>query len=376
MKPQEKLPKSLLYRLEKIIPAGSLQSVWHAYSEKRPTTIRANTLKISARNLRNLFFEMGIKLHNVEWYREAFIVKNRTLRELMGVEAPVHDRNFLAPQLASGFPFDKRIKNSEGVVSSNQNLQSSKCDLRKFQSFRSSNDTINYYKEGYFYVQSLSSMIPPLVLNPGPNEKVLDMCAAPGGKTTQMAALMENKGEILANDVNPIRLEKLKANLNIQGATNTYTSSFSDDLLGEKFEGFFDKTLVDAPCSGEGRINIFKLETYKGWNREKVRRFAILQKKLLIAAVKATKPGGRIVYSTCTLSPEENEGVIDWILNNKEEKVMVEDINITELKTSPALITWEGKTYNKQIANTIRISPSDTMEGFFVASLRKKNMIE
>jgi NOL1/NOP2/sun family putative RNA methylase len=378
---QDVLPQDFIYRLKKIVPPNEYNSILHAYTLKRPTTLRANTLKIEARALRNIFFEKGIKLENVHWYKDAFIVKNKTLRELMDIEISAYDRNFLDPQLATGAQNSNPGKNSENTQLTDHILPSSKCDLRKFQSYReypvSKKDTIgfrknlNLYKEGYFYVQSLSSMIPPLVLDPKSTDKVLDICAAPGSKTTQMAAMMENKGEVLANDSSPIRRMKLEANLKIQGVKNTYLSGFPAQSLWEKFPEFFDKTLVDVPCSMEGRFCTFEPKSYEGWSEKKVKNLAKLQKWMLRSAVSATKPGGRIVYSTCTLSPEENEEVIDWILEKEKGNIEITQFSITNIQFSNGITEWEGGEYNPEVKKCARINPSGTMEGFFVASIRK-----
>jgi len=377
------LPAEFLSRLQKIIPPSKIDSVLCAFSVKRPTTLRANTLKISARDLRNIFFEKGVKLENVPWYRDAFIVKNRTLRELMEIEISAHDQNFLDPQFAkseadSAGPVAKVFQTSLQVARDKGRLYYSDLGARssfgevKFGSPSFAPPAIlNLYKEGYYYVQSLSSMIPLLVLNPKPGEKILDICAAPGSKTTQMATMMGNKGEILANDTSPIRRLRLEANLKIQGVNCAYVSGFPAQSLWIKFPEFFDKTLCDVPCSMEGRFHTFEPESYKGWLVKKVRNLSRLQKWILRSAVSATKVGGRIIYSTCTLSPEENEEVIDWILEKEKGKVQVEKISVAGCQLSDAVMGWDGKKYNPEVGKTARILPSETMEGFFVASLRK-----
>lgn len=288
--------------------------VLNAFSIRRPTTLRANTLKIKASELKKELLEEGVKLEPVPWYRQAFVVKNKSLKKLR--------------------------------------------ELR-------------LYKQGFFYVQRLSSMVPPLVLSPKAGDKVLDICAAPGSKTTQMATMMENKGEIVANDISFVRLEKLKANLKIQGVTNVKVTKIPGQRIWQKYPEYFDRTLVDVFCSMEGKFSCYEQKYHKEWSLRKIKSLSKRQKWILRSAVSSTKSGGKIVYSSCTLSPEENEEVINWILEKEKGSLVVERINIPGFKTGPGLTAWRSKTFAKEIANTIRIFPSIKMEGFYVALLRK-----
>lgn len=210
------------------------------------------------------------------------------------------------------------------------------------------------YKEGRIYIQSLSSMIPALVLNPQRGEKILDMAAAPGSKTTQMAMMMENIGEIVANDIDSNRIYRLKSVLLAQGVTNTITTLLPGQSFWTKYPEYFDKVLLDAPCSMEGKFDVADPKTYTHWSLKKVKNLSKLQRWMLRSAVSATKIGGTIVYSTCTLSPEENEGVIDWILEKEKSNIIVETISIDKLPLVNGYIL-----------------PSETMEGFFIAKLKK-----
>lgn len=309
-----KLPQRLLDRLTLILPRKKFEAVLHAYSIKRPTTIRANTLKIHGWELRQRLLDQGIKADTVFWNKEAFIVRNKVLKEL------------------------RLLKD---------------------------------YQEGYFYVQSLSSMIPPLVLNPKPGEKVLDIAAAPGSKTTQMAAMMENKGEIVANEPNNVRYQKLDHNLKIQGITNTKLISMQGEIISNLYSDYFDKVLVDAPCSGEGRISMHYQDSFGYWSFRNVSNYAHLQKKLLAQALLTVKPGGTVVYSTCTLSPEENEEVVNWILERTEGKVVLENVSVGTLRFSQPVMKWGEKNYLPHVRKTARIIPSDLMEGLFTAKLKR-----
>ncbi len=225
---------------------------------------------------------------------------------------------------------------------------------------------------GKVYVQEAASMIPPLVLNPQPGDIVLDMCASPGSKTTQMAAMMQNKGIIIANDYKGLRLQSLGINLQRSGLTNSIISL----MHGKRFYQFaFDKILLDAPCSGTGTIRK-SLKTITIWNPAMITKIAKQQKELIENAFNNLKPGGEMVYSTCSLEPEEDEGVIDFLLK-KFEHAEIMEINLPGLKRSPAVLEFEGVKYNSQVKHCLRIWPQDDdTEGFFVAKIKKKKSNE
>ncbi|MBI4142047.1 RsmB/NOP family class I SAM-dependent RNA methyltransferase, partial [Candidatus Woesearchaeota archaeon] len=173
---------------------------------------------------------------------------------------------------------------------------------------------------GYYYVQEAASMIPPIVLNPKQNEIVLDMCAAPGSKTSQIAQYMNNEGVLVANDVKGLRLAPLGINIQRMGITNCIITL----MKGEGFkELLFDKILLDAPCSGTGTIRK-SLKTINIWNPDMVKRISTQQKRLITTAWKVLKSGERLVYSTCSLEPEENEAMIDFLLKNNNDVIVEE----------------------------------------------------
>jgi len=219
---------------------------------------------------------------------------------------------------------------------------------------------------GYIYIQEAASMIPPIVLNPEPHEIVLDMCASPGSKTTQMAAMMENTGIIIANDNKTAKINILNFNLEKCGVANVAVTKQN----GWKFhKPMFDKVLVDAPCSGIGAIRK-SLETLKIYNPNITNKLANVQKKLITAGFNSLKPNGTLVYSTCTLEPEENELVIDYLLS-KFDNAKLEEINL-DINRSMPVLEYNGKTLNKEIKKCLRIWPQDNdTEGFFVAKIRK-----
>lgn len=226
------------------------------------------------------------------------------------------------------------------------------------------------YKNGFLYIQNLSSMIPSLVLDPQPEEKILDITAAPGSKTTQIAALMQNTGELTANDISFKRLFKLKENLSKMGVINTKVLNLPGESFWKNLPEYFDRTLVDVPCSMEGRIRCDDPKTYQDWSTKKIKQLSKLQKYLLRSAVAATKVGGIIVYSTCTLAPEENEEVIEWVVNKSPEALVVEKITLPNITFENGLTSWRKKQL-KRTQNCARIFPSREMEGFFIAKIKK-----
>ena len=225
---------------------------------------------------------------------------------------------------------------------------------------------------GQIYVQEAASMIPPLVLDPQPGELVLDMCAAPGSKTTQMAAMMENSGLIVANDYKGQRLQSLGINLQRSGLTNSIITLMS----GKRFHEFeFDKILVDAPCSGTGTIRK-SLKTIQIWNSKMITKLSKQQKELIVSAFENLKVGGEMVYSTCSVEPEENEGVVDYLLDQFDNAKVVK-VKLPGLKLAKPIMEFNGKKYNPQIKNVIRIWPQDNdTEGFFVTKITKKSPSE
>ena len=219
---------------------------------------------------------------------------------------------------------------------------------------------------GYFYVQEASSMVPVEVLNPKPGEIVLDMAAAPGSKTTQIAAKMKNQGLLMANDNNYNRMKALTMNLQRSGVLNC----FSTLVEGRFIKGFeFDKILLDAPCSGTGTLNKSP-RTILEWNPFGVKRLAGIQKQLIKTAFNNLKVGGELVYSTCTLEPEEDEGVVNYLLENFDN-AKVQKINL-DIKSSSPVLEFGGKKFDKSIKNCLRIWPQDNgTDGFFVAKIKK-----
>jgi tRNA (cytosine49-C5)-methyltransferase len=221
---------------------------------------------------------------------------------------------------------------------------------------------------GYYYVQEAASMIPPIILNPKPREIILDMCAAPGSKSSQIAQYMQNKGILITNDYQYMRLQPLGINLQRMGITNSIMTL----MEGRYFKNSnikFDKILVDAPCSGTGTIRK-SFKTLRIWNPDAIKRLCGQQRQLLETAFEILKDNGTLVYSTCSLEPEEDEGIVNSLLE-KHENAKLEKIELN-IKRSKPILEFEKNKYSKEIEKCLRIWPQDNdTTGFFVAKIKK-----
>jgi NOL1/NOP2/sun family putative RNA methylase len=224
---------------------------------------------------------------------------------------------------------------------------------------------------GYYYVQEISSMLPLLCLIPKKHECFLDLCASPGSKTTQAGAMMENKGTIIANDNNLGRIIVLSSNLERCGISNVLVTKRDGVQLCRKLKErgmMFDKILVDAPCSGEGTLRSSPT-TFLSWNEKTPINLASQQKLLASSAFELLKEGGEMIYSTCTHSPEENEEVVQFLIDNFSAEL--KNINLP-LKTREGLTEWNEKKFSDKMKKCCRIYPNDNnTEGFFIAKITK-----
>ncbi|MEK6945260.1 MAG: RsmB/NOP family class I SAM-dependent RNA methyltransferase [Nanoarchaeota archaeon] len=225
---------------------------------------------------------------------------------------------------------------------------------------------------GYYYIQELASMLPVIALEPKKGEMILDLCASPGSKTTQIASCMENTGNIFANEISYGRIKILASNLERCGVTNTVITKKEGVALCNRLKkaGFlFDKILVDAPCSGEGTLRSTP-KTYLMWNPNTIKSLSKLQKTLVASALDILKPNGTLVYSTCTHAPEENEAIVDYIIKNFSN-VNIEKISLP-IKCRPGIDEWENEKFSKEVNLACRIYPQDNnTEGFFVCKIKK-----
>jgi len=321
---------------------------------KKPivNSIRCNNIKISPDNLRE-------RLTKKEWiieqpfedYPEIMIIKGKFTGKDSDDKNDVNDKNSYAKLNVVGKRGDENKIIELGPGELGRSLE---------------------HLLGYYYIQEIASMLPILALKPMPGETILDLAASPGSKTTQIAAAMKNTGTIIANDVSLKRLKILASNLERCGATNVIITKKDGIALCKKLKdtGFlFDKILVDAPCSGEGTLRSSP-KTYKMWNPKTIKTLSRLQKALVASALEILKPGGELVYSTCTHAPEENEEVVDFTLNNFNN-IKIESINLP-IKCRLGLTEWDGQKYNKNIEKSCRIYPQDNnTEGFFIAKFRR-----
>ncbi|MGV8131288.1 MAG: hypothetical protein ACP5N7_04285 [Candidatus Pacearchaeota archaeon] len=228
------------------------------------------------------------------------------------------------------------------------------------------------FKEGGYYILNYSSIIPPLVLNPQPNDFILDMCAAPGGKTFMLARESKNLANLFVNEVDKRRFNNLRSilsnlDVNVIDAFNTPAQG-----LAYMTDQKFNKILIDAPCSAEGLLNLSDNSSLKYWSQKKVKQLRNLQKKIINCAYDLLEDGGEIVYSTCTYSPEENEEVIEYIINKYNDLEVVSiDKRFKKDNFAPALITWNKTMFHEDITKCVRILPTELFEGFFIAKLKK-----
>lgn len=276
------------------------QKIIKGYMAKRKTTLRVNTLKTSLHNVIDVLDKNNIKFKRVNWYNDALIIENANESDI-------------------------------------QNL--------------------DIYKNGEIYLQSLSSMLPPLILNPQEKTDILDMAAAPGGKTTQIATIVNNNASITACELNKIRAERLKYNIEKQGA-KAYVMVTDARRIDSFFS--FDNILLDAPCSGSGTLNLNTGISEKNFSLNLISKSVKAQTALLEKALKILKPGCEMVYSTCSILQEENEGILEKVLSKNKAKIIPIDF---ESKDLPSLPT--------RIMGTLCVAPNELYEGFFIAKIKK-----
>jgi len=225
--------------------------------------------------------------------------------------------------------------------------------------------------DGRVFIQNAASWLPVLALDAKPGELILDVCAAPGGKTSHIAATTGNQAHIWANDNSRARLAKLQANMKRLGVSIDQYTLFDATALACKLGNRqFDKVLLDAPCSGEGLMQLDSDKDFTTWSVAHIKRLQQLQKRILSQAWQLLKPGGILIYSTCTIAPEENEAVVDYLLRQQE------DVSIMpfELKLPNRVQTvkeWNGRTFSPVICDCMRLIPSEDIEAFFVCKLKK-----
>ncbi len=294
--------KFLEEKLEKQYGTKITKEIIEGYQTKRKTTLRINTIKSNIEEIKKELEKEKIEYETIKWSKEALIIKNEDKKTIQEMEI---------------------------------------------------------YKNGKIYLQSLSSMLPPIILEPKEGTDILDMAAAPGGKTTQIAALTNNKAHITACEKNKIRAERLKYNVDKQGATCVFImpkdSRFIDDFFS------FDQILLDAPCSGSGTLDYNDANIEKYFTEQLIERSSKTQKTLLSKAIKLLKPGHEMIYSTCSILDCENEDVVSSVIKNGNIESV--PINFEGMEELPILST--------KIFGTLCVKPTELYEGFFVAKIRK-----
>ena len=292
------IPLFLIEKIEKQYGKETAKKIEQGLLEENPVTLRVNTIKSSLEKVKNELEKNNIEYENVEWNKDALIIKN--VRE---------------------------------------------DEIRK----------LGIYENGEIYLQSLSSMIPAVVLEPKEKENILDMTAAPGGKTTQIAAIAENKVFITACEKNKIRYDRLKYNIEKHGVKNINIMQEDSRKLSDYFS--FDKILLDAPCSGSGTENVFT----PNFSEYLIQKSSKVQEELLTKSLTILKPGGEMVYSTCSILKEENEDIVKKVL--KKFKAQIIPINVPQ--NIPVLPT--------SIDGALCVCPTKYYEGFFVVKILKKS---
>lgn len=310
------LPEAFVERIGRIFPGSRGKAVLHTFTRAKPTTLRVNALAGEARAVREELEAAGLRVAPVGWYADAFELTRGRDRDLRASAA---------------------------------------------------------YAEGRICVQGLASMLPPLVLAPRPGESVVDLAAAPGSKTTQLASLMRGEGHIVACDPAPLRFEKLAKLVQEQGAgAMVELLRASGEELPRRLGRTFDRVLLDAPCSGEARLGPAAPGALARWGPAELERKARLQRRLLRAALALLRPGGELVYSTCTFAPEENEAVIDTALREAPDELELLPIDVPLPAHQPGRLEWDGRRFHASLARTVRVVPTTSLEGFFLARLRRR----
>jgi NOL1/NOP2/sun family putative RNA methylase len=229
-----------------------------------------------------------------------------------------------------------------------------------------------FYYAGLYYLQEPSAMTPASVLSVEPGDYVLDLCAAPGGKATALAAKLQGKGLLVANEISASRAKALLKNIEVFGVKNSFVTNGVPARLAEQFGVYFDKILVDAPCSGEGMFRK-DIANARAWSLEKVKSCARTQKDIIVQAASMLRPGGMLLYSTCTFAPEENEQVIAWLLDECPEMELCEIPWQEGFSHGRPELCCEDCTVHPELSRCVRIFPHKMEgEGHFLALLRKR----
>lgn len=307
------LPALFIERLKAILSEDLYQSTLASFSQERFCCFRINTLKAKPEDVENSITHQSFNITTIPGFHHVFYI-----------------------------PADQKRALSE----------------------------TQEYRDGMIYIQSLASMLVPLLLDPKPTDWVLDLAAAPGSKTLQIAEMMQNQGQISAVEPVKPRFFRLKKNLDHHGVTNTKFYMKDGRHVWRQCSEWFDRVLIDAPCSSESRFSTLDPKSLEYWSLHKIKEMQRKQKALLQSAIRCVKPGGVVVYSTCTFAPEENEVVVNDMLS-KFPEIEVEAISLPVKNYIPGLEQWQGLTFSPHVTRSVRILPDQLMPGFFICKLRK-----
>lgn len=325
---EKTLPQAFWNRIEKIYSKEDIETIKKGYNiEKRKTSFRVNTIKNTEEVAIETLTGLGIKTTKVPYLENCYTLDEGTEKDLWETEL---------------------------------------------------------FEKGKIYIQQISSQIPVQFMDLQEGEKVLDATAAPWSKTSQIAALTNNKSEIIAIDNNAIRIDKLNYTLKKQGVKNAVVMKTDARKihvpLGEYLtqlgwseddtKEYFDKILLDSPCTAEGRFNLNKEKSFGFWNETIFKKAYRLSKSILEEIIPMLKVGGTLVYSTCTLAPEENEAITHFILSNYPE-MQIEEISIDSENMRPGIKSYGKAIYRSDVTKTIRCLPSEETEGFYIAKFTK-----
>ena len=310
-----RLPEAFVERLRQIVPREQIEAILKTFDSPKQVTFRVNTLKSSPDQL-----EIELEAANIPY---------------------------------------ERIGWMEGIY---RILPQDKLRLTQTDAFY----------QGRLYIQNLASMIAPMILAPLPEETVLDLAAAPGGKTLMLAGMMNNTGWLSAVEPTRERFFRLRANLEMQGVTNAHTYMTDGRSVGKKCPQMFDRIMLDAPCSSEARFKTHEPKSMSFWSIHKAKETSKLQRRLLLSAYDALKPGGKLLYCTCSFSPEENESPLQHLLERHGEHLTTLPITLPFDNIQKPLERWGKEVFDERIQNAVRILPTDTIDGFFLCLLEKK----
>ncbi len=313
--PSDRLPHDFLERLRRIVPGDQIEQVLASFHEPKMLAFRVNPLRTSIDEASAELQRQGIPAEPVAWSAGTFLVD---------------------PEYRAAL------------------THSSLCE------------------SGAIYVQGLSSILATQVLDPQPGEQVLDLAAAPGGKATHIAALMKNQGWLSVVEPIRARMYTLAEILNRAGVTIAHTYLMDGRRVGRKVPGRFDRVMLDAPCSGEARFHTSRPDAWKFWSERKLREQSRKQIGLIRSAFQSLRPGGRMLYGTCSFAPEENEAIVDHLLASFPKDADLESVSLPVDHWQQGLTCFHGRTFDERLKHAWRILPNSRHDGYFLALVTQR----